>query len=697
MTGTLNINRLNNGRTDVLKFFVTRFLSLSIIVGIATRVVLLFNHSTIIGFTAVEWIRIFGLGLVNDICFSMLALIPFFIIYLGFTESKYKPTCGIIIELLLLASVVYVFFFNSIFKQYGGAASKAAQIFLTYKFISFTLRFFLPHFRDKWRYIEINVLLFVYILCTLFNFIGEYFFWNEFGVRYNFIAVDYLVYTNEVIGNILQSYNIIPIFTGLILVTTLVYWLLRRHHNFELRKIWNWKTILIQSGIYIIILPICYLIIHFTFYQVKDENVYVTELENNGGFSFIEAFRSSTLDFSKFYPMMPREQCAQELSKLNGGDADNMQIITDSVPAVKKNIVLITVESLSGSFLKAYGNNGELTPFIDSLMTRSLVLDNLYATGNRTVRGLEALTLCIPPGAGESIIKKPDNANLFSTGSVLKRMGYSVQFMYGGEAYFDNMAEFYGSNGYQLFDESNLSKDEITFSNIWGVCDEDLFKLAIKTFDKNATSGKPFFTHIMTVSNHRPYTFPEGKITLKSGDLKSREGAVKYTDFAIGQFLKNAATKPWFKNTIFIIVADHCASSAGDISIPIENYHIPAIIYAPGYVRPQHVSEVCSQIDIMPTVFSLLHFSYKSYFYGKNVLSSNFHPRAFMATYQDLGYLDNDTLTVLSPTRRVNQFSVKPEKGFTFKETPITQPGKKQVLKAEVYYQSANLYFKRIK
>jgi hypothetical protein len=109
------------------------------------------------------------------------------------------------------------------------------------------------------------------------------------------------------------------------------------------------------------------------------------------------------------------------------------------------------------------------------------------------------------------------------------------------------------------------------------------------------------------------------------------------------------------------------------------------------------VSKVCSQIDIMPTVFSLLHFSYKSYFYGKNVLSSNFHPRAFMATYQDLGYLDNDTLTVLSPTRRVNQFSVKPEKGFTFKETPITQPGKKQVLKAEVYYQSANLYFKRIK
>ena len=141
-----------------------------------------------------------------------------------------------------------------------------------------------------------------------------------------------------------------------------------------------------------------------------------------------------------------------------------------------------------------------------------MVFDSLYANGNRTVRGLEALSLCIPPSAGESIIKQKANrmGNL-SVGAVLKQQGYTVQFLYGGDSYFDNMGDFFSHNGYDVIDRSNISKNEITFANIWGVCDEDMFNKSLKVFDTNAKKGTPFFAQIMTTSNHRPYTYLKEK------------------------------------------------------------------------------------------------------------------------------------------------------------------------------------------
>lgn len=365
-------------------------------------------------------------------------------------------------------------------------------------------------------------------------------------------------------------------------------------------------------------------------------------------------------------------------------------MIRDTVPAIKKNIVLIAVESLSADFLAAYGNKDGLTPNLDTLIEKSLVFDNLYAAGNRSVRGLEALTLCLPPSAGESVIKRPDNASLFSTGTVLRANGYTTTFIYGGDSYFDNMQTYFSGNGFEIIDKSNYPKEDITFSNIWGTCDEDSYRVALKEFDRKADSGTPFHAIIFTISNHRPYTFPEGKITY-DGEMKSRSAAVKYTDFAIGQFLAEASRKPWFGNTVFVIVADHCASSAGKTSIPVDKYHIPAIVYSPGFIRPQRVEKLCSQIDLMPTVFSLLHFSYDSKFYGQNILDSEYDQRAFMATYQDLGYFSDNVLTVLSPVRRVQQFDVTEAEPWSHTETARETSDEALVKEAQAFYQTVNL------
>lgn len=166
--------------------------------------------------------------------------------------------------------------------------------------------------------------------------------------------------------------------------------------------------------------------------------------------------------------------------------------VTNDSTEQHKNVVLISIESLSADFMQHYGNKDKITPFLDSLANKSLMFTNLYATGNRTVRGLEALTLNIPPTAGESIVKRENNKNKFSTGSLFKSKGYHVKFLYGGYSYFDNMEDFFKGNGYDIVDRNNFKPEEISFANVWGVADEDMAKKAIQVMNQEAQTGKPF-------------------------------------------------------------------------------------------------------------------------------------------------------------------------------------------------------------
>jgi phosphoglycerol transferase MdoB-like AlkP superfamily enzyme len=138
-----------------------------------------------------------------------------------------------------------------------------------------------------------------------------------------------------------------------------------------------------------------------------------------------------------------------------------------------------------------------------------------------------------------------------------------------------------------------------------------------------------------------------------------------YTDYALKQFFDMAKKQTWFKNTVFVIVADHCASSSGKTELPMDKYRIPAFIYAPGLIQPQKIDKLVSQIDVMPTVLGILNFKYKSKFFGKDVLNTNYIPRAFIATYQDLGYIKDDVLTIISPQKKIKQFDLIQQKNET--------------------------------
>ncbi len=689
---------------DWFRYFAPVFIIFSAALGLLTRLLLLFIPPTVIGFSAIEWLKIFLLGLVNDIAFSVLALAPAMLLHATLNDAKYKKPLSAIIGAALLAFAVYSFLPSNIFIEYGSVVPTIARALSLLLLGGFCLRLFIPNIREGWCKAGLLFTMGLYVFLMIVNVASECVFWNEFGVRYNFIAVDYLVYTNEVIGNIMESYPIIPMFLGVLMVAVLVSWRMFRRRDFSEAGNGGALPFLATFVVYSVLFAGSFFWLRFSYCNLQSDNNYATELQCNGCWNFLEAYSSSTLEYDRFYQMLPDDEAAglklalcnqidpsvTEPAEVPPANSNGVQIIRDSVPAVNKNIVLIAVESLSADFLTAYGNKDGLTPNLDTLIDKSLVFDNLYAAGNRSVRGLEALTLCLPPSAGESVIKRPDNAGLFSTGTVLRANGYTTTFIYGGDSYFDNMQTYFSGNGFEIIDKSSYPKEDITFSNIWGTCDEDSYRVALKEFDRKAESGTPFHAIIFTISNHRPYTFPEGKITY-NGEMKSRSAAVKYTDYAIGQFLAEASRKPWFGNTVFVIVADHCASSAGKTSIPVDKYHIPAIVYSPGFIQPQRIDKVCSQIDLMPTVFSLLHFSYDSKFYGQNILAPEYNQRAFMATYQDLGYFSDDVLTVLSPVRRVQQFDVTETAPWSHLETVKETSDEALVKEAQAFYQTVNL------
>lgn len=225
------------------------------------------------------------------------------------------------------------------------------------------------------------------------------------------------------------------------------------------------------------------------------------------------------------------------------------------------------------------------------------------------------------------------------------------------------MNYFFGNNGFQVLDRNSMDDSEVTHSTIWGVCDEDLFRRAVREADKSFKSGSPFLQVVFTTSNHRPYTYPEGRIDIPSHT--GRMGAVKYADYAVGAFVEEAKGKPWFDHTLFVFVADHGAGSAGKQTLNPETHRIFSIFYAPTLLKPARIETPVSQIDVLPTLLGLLKWPYDAAFYGKDALKPSYQSRYFVSNYQYIGYLKGRDMVVLKPQRGAEFFRdgepVKPD------------------------------------
>ncbi|PKM06289.1 MAG: sulfatase [Gammaproteobacteria bacterium HGW-Gammaproteobacteria-4] len=528
---------------------------------------------------------------------------------------------------------------------------------------------------ERWRAMRgqrVLRLLSFWLLLALLLAVGmaEVTFWDEFSTRFNFIAVDYLVYTHEVIGNIAESYPVAWLLTGVaVIAATAVYAL--RHAIYASDANAPTRACRLAYAALAFALPVLSLVLADAEQMQGSGNAYADELSGNGLFAFAAAARSNSLDYQRFYATLPQPQADAILSRLGATRGLRASAASLSAPLPEtglgpfkrrpKNVVLISVESLSARFVGSYGSTEGLTPHLDRLAAAGLKFSQVFATGTRTVRGLEALSLGTPPIPGQAIVRRPGNEHLSTIGGLLAAQAYRSTFIYGGYGYFDNMNGYFRGNDYQVIDRTDFAADTIAMENIWGVADESLYANALPLLDRDHAAGKAFFAHLMTTSNHRPFTYPDGRIDIPSPG--GREGAVKYTDYAIGQFIEQARGKPWFDDTLFVIVADHCSSVAGRTRLPVEKYHIPLIFYAPALLDPGVDARLMSQIDIAPTLLDALGAQGAGQLFGRSLLreDTNWQGRAFISNYQELGYLKGNVLTVLAPQRKVEAYRIDPK------------------------------------
>jgi phosphoglycerol transferase MdoB-like AlkP superfamily enzyme len=565
----------------------------------------------------------------------------------------------------------------------------------TYFYIALPVAVFLllvPDRLFRWRphRYAAYVVYFIVLYVMLFDAAAEWIFWGEFGARFNFLAVDYLIYTRELIGNIRESYPLPALLGGFAAGAAVIFLLTYRLFRQAFESASTFRTRLRPALVHIVAPVLAATCLSLSLANIG-VNYFTNELAKNGLYGFAAAMKDNTIHYDQFYLTEDEETAFSRVREWL--KTDNARFVDEPTPGVTRiitapgpekrwNVVIVMIESLSGEFIKAFGNTDNLTANIDALAAEGLFFRNLYATGTRTDRGIEAVTLSLPPTPGRSLVKRSDNDNLFSIGPIFRSRGYETKFIYAGYAVFDNMDTFFSGNGFEVVDRLAFNnKKEITFATIWGVCDEDLYRRTLVECDESFDAGKPFCSLVLTTSNHRPYTYPQ-KIDIPSGT--SRSGAVKYTDYALGEFLRQARGRPWFDNTVFVIVADHCASSAGRTAVPVARYHIPLVFYAPKLIPPRAIDKLASQIDVAPTLLGLMNFTYTSKFFGTDALRPG-SKRALLGTYEKVGLYACGRLTLLLPRRESEIYRVNPDGLQTLapKESDL-------IPDAVGYYQSAS-------
>ncbi len=534
-----------------------------------------------------------------------------------------------------------------------------------------------------------------YLAMFVVTAVSEFTFWTEFSSRFDFIAVDYLVYTHEVVRNIWESYPIVLWLSGVFGFCFIAAWITWPRRESMIRP--KWMARWARAAIVGLSIIIGMWLVNQNMTK-SDSNVFVQQLSNNGLFAFGHAFWHNELDYDRYYPTLDADSLDKKTRALvkqpdgefTGSDGID-RLITARHPLRDVNVVLISIESYSASFMGIFGNDQNLSPELDKLAGKGLSFTNLYATGTRTVRGLEALSVGTPPTPGQSIVRRPNNDGLKTLGGELKNKGWQPYWIYGGYGFFDNMNAYFEGNRYTIVDRSNIDAEgiEIHHETVWGVADEDLYTLALANIDREFAQGRRFFTHIMTTSNHRPYTFPEGRLG-SDFPQKKRESVVRYSDWSVGDFIRRSVDKPWFKNTLFVITSDHTSKASGKSDLPVSRYHIPMIWYAPDMIEPGTMDRLMSQIDIAPTLLGWLGVDYQSRFFGYDIF--NLTPgreRAFISTYQKLGYMKNGRLVVLD----VNKEPVVQEGLDLPGNDPALTMDPSLVEEAIAWYQSASLYF----
>ncbi|WP_316751219.1 LTA synthase family protein [Pedobacter gandavensis] len=332
------------------------------------------------------------------------------------------------------------------------------------------------------------------------------------------------------------------------------------------------------------------------------------------------------------------EQLIQELYAVEK-DSTTRILTTD-----RPNVVMVIIESFTADLTQTLGNETGITPHFDSLMNKGVLFSQAYASGSRTDKGIIASLAGFPTLGAGSIVKFPEKMQkLPAISQSLAKNGYHTSFYYGGESEFDNYKAFILSHDYQkLIDKNNFTGN--TPKSFWGQYDEAVFDKQLQDLN---TEKQPFYSTLLTLTNHEPYTLPGKHKFGNTNNVAQFKSTAYYTDSVINAYLNNAKKQAWYPNTLFIFVADHghvLPKEIHDISTP-GRYHIPLLFFGE-VIKPEFrgrkFSNIASQVDIATTLLAQLNIPAKDFNWSKNLLNPYTKSFAYFSWDNGMGFIDNE-------------------------------------------------------
>ncbi|NRT15394.1 phosphoglycerol transferase MdoB-like AlkP superfamily enzyme [Flavobacterium sp. 28A] len=524
------------------------------------------------------------------------------------------------------------------------------------------------------RFFTVYFLTFLFLI--LFMELASHDFINEYDTRPNKLFIDYLIYPKEVMGTLVKSYLGSMIFSFLLL-TVALYFSIKKAGGLFFPKFTMYRTklMLLPLVAFLLFLGARSSLISKRPINASNAIFSTDQLTNNLGLNSLYTVGFALYSIKnegnaeKMYGKMDANEALSRVKKyMNVDEAaftdPDLPLMhlqkTDSAIARPYNVVVFLQESLGAEYVGSLGGL-PLTPEFDKLTKEGMLFTNMYATGTRSVRGIEAVITGFLPSPSESVVKLSNSQTGFYTlAQNFKEKGYQTSFIYGGMANFDNMASFFNGNGFsKIIDEKDYDSNKAAFKGTWGYSDEDLVVKANEYF--KSQGDKPFFSLMFSTSNHEPFEFPDGRIKLYDKEKNTVHNAMKYADFSIGKFFEMAKKEPYFKNTIFLIIADHNTRTYGKNLVPINKFHIPALIIGPDVPKGVDYAKLCSQIDIAPTLLNFIGMDLNNPMPGRNLmkLPATTTGRAIMQFHNNNAFRVGNEVVILQPNKEPLQFKME--------------------------------------
>jgi phosphoglycerol transferase MdoB-like AlkP superfamily enzyme len=570
---------------------------------------------------------------------------------------------------------------------------------------------------------------------AVFGAMVEYFFFEEFSARFNHVALDYLLFPDEVAGNMWESYPV-PLYVGLaLLVGAIGAWLIGKglagSERVALSPLRRVGAIALTLGAVVAAISALGAVpARASGDRQRDE------IASNGLVQLVRAYQTASLDYASYYRTLPEarmhELAAKELGRAPSADGQ-CEFRALERREQPLDIVVVLGESFGSEFVGRLGGRKPCAPGLERWAQQGTLLTHLIATGNRTVRGLESVLCSFVPLPGDSIWKRSEHQDVASLASVLGAAGYRTEFVYGGDGAFDRMRQFALANGWQTFlDDALIGKSafpEDAFRTIWGVDDASMYDVLLERQRQAKRDGVRYFGTALTVTNHKPFLNPDSaNPTLRKDKLvsagitglvllvcagaawrwlrphvgrtrlwvgyglvaavyaaltwtsvqprDSRESAVRYADRSLANYFERAKSEGLLEHTVVLFVADHGARVYGAEEIPAGSYRIPALILAPeARYQGRTIDRLCSQVDLAPTLLSIAGVDARAPFFGRDLLQmpADAPGRAWLIHNRDIGLLTDHSLTVLGLRRTTTAYRRSGPDSDVFEPLPVEQ------------------------